>query len=614
MKERMKSAKFWLCIALAMCLISMIGAEIIQTDGGNVSIESLKWVDSYGNTVAANLYVPSTATEDNPAPAVIAVHGWWNNKEMQDPFAIELARRGYVVLCPEMYGHGDSERLTWDELYENACGENAAVEYIATLPFVDTSRIGLTGHSSGGDEAGAAVAMDNERETHLISAVLFQASYLWDDAGGDHRGDLLERDAGILQSMYDEFFYTTYNEDGTTNPPREFLTSNDSKIFLNFNEEGFEGTPVSGEYYTKEIDGEESFRVVYALNMTHAPVCFSKTGVKYAIEFFDKALGGAPIQIDSSNQVWHVKELFNALGLLGLFMFFAAFPCVMVEGKYFGSLKAKGDVLAAPAPKDKKAKLWFWIPLAIGAVFSYISFYYIIGKMTTKQTPYAFFPETPTLAIGLWATSCGVLSAIMMFAYYKKVGKPAGFSLKDSGIAIGWKNFGKTVLLAILTMVAAFNILYFADMFFQTDFRYYIVTLRTFDRDMALEIFHYLPLFLIFYVINSVSINCFNFNRLANKEWVNIVVVAFFNALGMIAYEAVQYGVAFSTGYLAYRKTLGEMISGIWAVPAIFYLLVTPFITRGVYKKTKNPYLAGLINGTIVCIITAAQSASILGG
>ena len=101
-----KSAKILLCIALAFCLISVIVSSCIQTDMGKVYISELRVVDEAGYEVSVQLYRPRTATKENPAPAIITIEGWYNNKEMQDLYSVELARRGYVVLATDMHGHG----------------------------------------------------------------------------------------------------------------------------------------------------------------------------------------------------------------------------------------------------------------------------------------------------------------------------------------------------------------------------------------------------------------------------------------------------------------------------------------------------------------------------
>ena len=69
---------------------------------------------------------------------------------MQDLFSVEYARRGMVVIATDMHGHGDSEATTSDDLYTAAVGVDAAVQLAGSLPYVDTTKIGVTGHSSGG--------------------------------------------------------------------------------------------------------------------------------------------------------------------------------------------------------------------------------------------------------------------------------------------------------------------------------------------------------------------------------------------------------------------------------------------------------------------------------
>ena len=75
-----------------------------------------------------------------------------------------------------MHGHGDTEITAADEVYSSAVGIDAAVALAASLPYVDKDKIGITGHSSGGAACDMEIAIDNERENPIVSAVLFQAS------------------------------------------------------------------------------------------------------------------------------------------------------------------------------------------------------------------------------------------------------------------------------------------------------------------------------------------------------------------------------------------------------------------------------------------------------
>ena len=107
----MKKNSRWLALSLIMMLVSGIGASLIQTVGGSVAIKDMRWETSSGQMISALLFKPDTVTEENKAPAIIVSHGWWNNREMQAGNYVELARRGYVVVSIDMYGHGNSSNL-----------------------------------------------------------------------------------------------------------------------------------------------------------------------------------------------------------------------------------------------------------------------------------------------------------------------------------------------------------------------------------------------------------------------------------------------------------------------------------------------------------------------
>lgn len=148
-----KSAKFWVVIALIICLISSIGASVAQTNGGSIEYHDVTMVTDSGHELDALLLVPENATPETPAPAIAVSHGWYNNREMQDLNYVEYARRGYVVIAISMYGHGDSEVIedgTWWEDQNNANGMYDAVKYLTRLPFVTPAESVSPGTPTGG--------------------------------------------------------------------------------------------------------------------------------------------------------------------------------------------------------------------------------------------------------------------------------------------------------------------------------------------------------------------------------------------------------------------------------------------------------------------------------
>lgn len=143
----------------------------------------------------AYLYKPEGA---GPFPVVIYNHGSRTQGEREErPFAYVgsmLKATGYLVVVPERRGYGKSDGLTFGEAVGEDRGPRfvarvqeetddvlAAAEFVKTLPYADSARIGVMGWSFGGiisvfaasrssafrvvvDQAGAALTWDRSPE------------------------------------------------------------------------------------------------------------------------------------------------------------------------------------------------------------------------------------------------------------------------------------------------------------------------------------------------------------------------------------------------------------------------------------------------------------------
>ena len=129
-------------VGLILVLAGGVLAFLTQTSGG-IQIRDVRFTGAKGNTMSALLYIPPNATAQTPAPGILAVHGYINSRETQDGFAIEFARRGYVVLDLDQTGHGYSD----GPAFANGFGGPDGLAYLRRLAFVDKDNIGLEGHS-----------------------------------------------------------------------------------------------------------------------------------------------------------------------------------------------------------------------------------------------------------------------------------------------------------------------------------------------------------------------------------------------------------------------------------------------------------------------------------
>ena len=158
MLEKIKWAPLVLAITVLLMIVTAAVGHNIQTSGGAVRTEEFTFTTDVGATSHAKLYVPQTATAENPAPAILLCHGYTASMDAMEPNAIELSRRGYVVLAMDAYGHGESnlppDGYSQAEMggvvdYAPDLGTYSALQELANYDFVDLTKIGMLGHSMG---------------------------------------------------------------------------------------------------------------------------------------------------------------------------------------------------------------------------------------------------------------------------------------------------------------------------------------------------------------------------------------------------------------------------------------------------------------------------------
>ena len=593
-----RKTKLFLAISVLVCLLSSIGACLFQTNFGTIEYHDMTFVTESGHELDALLLVPETATEENKAPAIVVSHGWYNNREMQDLNYVEYARRGYVVLAISMYGHGDSEVIesnTWWDDENNANGLYDGVKYLTTLPYVDTTKIGVTGHSNGALACREAVLQD--KEGLIAAALLVSNDAVYYDDDGNFYNQFGARDAAIVACQYDEFFHRV---DGSA--PRDYINQVTAQSFLHFGSDpaGLE-TRKAGEFYTEEIDGETAIRAIYTPAITHPWAHFSTDVVAFSANFFDRAFG-EPVSRDGYDQIWQFKAAFNALGVVGFFMFIVALTFALLETPYFGVLKT--DVKVEPWPalegsaKKKARARSFW------SVFWCIPFYFIgfiVGYVGSMIIP--IWNQGGSFAIGMWSLLCGLFTVGTM----RKIRKRTDVDRFERGIKISRPRMRRTVLLAITVVFSAFLLVFLSDYFFLTDYRLWcFATIRAFDAKHLVKVLCFLPFWLVYYLATSVSTNCYGYARRGKRRGHPVLKQMFLVFIGPALMIAIQYIKFFITGKMVLDPLTGIM--GIWLFPIVIILPLSVLISNAIYKRTKNPYIGGIIMAIVACILTVTNT------
>lgn len=149
-----------LLLGVCLCLVAAAAQSQSPADSAYTEV----FYPSGSLRIHTYLYKPSG---DGPFPVVIYNHGSRSGRprrpEPNEYIGRLLTQAGYAVLIPERRGYGDSEGPTLAEAIGNDFGQRyvvrmeaetddvfATVDYLRTLPFVDTKRIGIMGFSGGG--------------------------------------------------------------------------------------------------------------------------------------------------------------------------------------------------------------------------------------------------------------------------------------------------------------------------------------------------------------------------------------------------------------------------------------------------------------------------------
>jgi hypothetical protein len=147
---------------------------------------------------------------------------------------------------------------------------------------------------------------------------------------------------------------------------------------------------------------------------------------------------------------------------------------------------------------------------------------------------------------------------------------------------------------------------FLSDYLFKTDYRLWVLGVKSFTPDKLVIALKYLPFFILFFVANSVAINCFNYVWLSKKEWVNTLIVALFNVLGVLVIFVIQYSTFFITGEVFFSNV--SAIIGIWLTSFLIILPGAAIVSRKIFRVTLNPYLGGLIYAIMVTVISVTNT------
>ncbi len=537
-----------LCVLLAVILVCMIGANAIQTAGGAIEITQ-GMIETERGDLAYKLYTPKGAAN---APGVLLLHGYQNDRETCAAYAVELARRGVVVLSLDEYGHGYTEpglkergyvnqrvkvnfgedskedgtfvevngtvryrllmnfsnlsffndRYTKDglgnEITDSSCGGIAGYAYLASLPTVDPTRLGLSGHSMGTWSSWSVAAAYSGTDIEPKATVL-QCGELFTkdayDANAIHFNNVL-----LLQAKWDEF---SYFRDYDRNVDDKLLHTPLRAEFLNTSVENAAWNTTFGSF----ADG--SARRMELLYTNHRLTTHHAHGLAVALDWFASAMGYTnPIPATQQIAMW--KERLVLVAMLCAVAALLPWMELLLTIPFFAAI-----VQPLPPKAGIKPKKAWWR----GAIITMLIAGFTYPFMT--QLGHALLP----LPEGVFRMTVGngfigwylLLILVMLLTGWigargaKKKGTYDGFYGMGLGDAanpnkIAWGSLFRSAVLVLCMLAGLYLVVAVCGLFNGLDLRFIWPFFKTFTWARLGQFFVYIPVFALFFILNNSKI------------------------------------------------------------------------------------------------------------
>jgi dienelactone hydrolase len=557
---------YWIAlIGLILIFSGAMLAHMIRTSDG-ISVSDIRFAGTDGIEMSALLYVPAGASEAAPAPAILAVHGYINSRETQDGFAIEFARRGYVVLSMDQTGHGYSE----GPAFSNGFGGPDGLKYLRSLPMVDRDQIGLEGHSMGGwTVLAAAAAMPD-----AYQSIVLQGSSTGAPFAQEGNPDW-PRNLALVFSLYDEFAQIMWGVD------RAIDTPTSSKLQSVF---GTQDKIVAGQLYGSLADG--TARILHQPHTTHPGNHLSTDAIGRATDWFAKTLkGGSPRP--ASDQIWMWKEFGTGLGLLGFILLVIGTFDILIRLPAFAPLRRAP--IANGIPRDRR----WWTIFCFSTILPALIFFPVFIAAGLGLPASQWLPQAVTTQVTIWAlASAGI--ALSLNRLFRSSATPA------------LSPWIRTICIALATVTIAYLALLLVDRIFHTDLRFWVVAIKLPSHSQwGIAAIYVLPITAAFFVtLRSLCAALAVDGDSTAKQYGSAIATL---CLGFVILLSLIYGIFFLTGTLI---TGFDPLSTVIALQFIPLLAAMAIITIFCWRRTGSHRPGATLAGILVTLYVVAGTAT----
>lgn len=420
-----KSCKLF-CIALAILLLAAIVVKGVDTSWGTVSVKKASEVSPNGYLMSYKLYIPKSATPDNPAPALVYMVGGGASLDESSMIAVEASRRGYIVIVTDVPGNGVSEPIvntaggfngSANAVPINSMAEGLAytarsAEIVKSLNVTDPSQIVFGGHSMGGYYTSVlAQQYADEIKACLILGTYGFSGKLENPTNFNYALIIGKGDESVLSRTAG---YRTLTDATQSDALKEMF-----------------GVPAGEDIEIGKVYGsyeDQTARVLYTPNTMHMLEPDSAAVAKLFLTELEKSTT-APKSIAASNLVFWVKDVAMVVAFADFALLLYALVQMLLETRLFsGLVLEKENRYIGYAPKTKG---WYIAAVVLALLCGCL---YILGYMYYSQLPVVSKLGNAG-GKSTWSLFTGVLLAIYIVVFHVTKGKKNGATARDYGLA-----------------------------------------------------------------------------------------------------------------------------------------------------------------------------------
>lgn len=590
-------AGLFLAACLTILLVAVVTASFVQRGFGRLEVSNVHFRNEAGIPIRAKLLQPAGAAAGAPLPGAVYIHGYQNNRETSDPYCIELARRGVVMLCIDAIGRGNSgqpgdpEAATFDASY----GARAALGYLRALPYVDGERVALMGHSLGAEMAYGVALADPGVRALVISGFAYR-----EDATPSVPRNML-----MMIGKYDE--YRT-RMTGVRDIERDWMDSPQTLAAFG------RGDAEIGVTYGDFAQG--TARRVVVPKAIHIQVSHSRGPVAEAAEWLRQALRPPEaLWIDAGRQIWPLKEWATLVAMVAGFASLMPLGLILLRTRAFRGLQGP----AAGAYACRGGALWKYALVNGLLMWLYLPLIFVMFGLHVYVVPIdGVFPMMLVNGVVWWFMVTNLIGFFLFRRWQRRRGA-AGPSLADLGISfrpdrfgLEWGKVGRAALLAAALFAFAYLVEHLLEAVFLVDYRFVFPFASDLTPYRALMALLYFPFLLAGFLGQALFLHG-QLRRPRKGTWLRTWLSwTGTNLLAMIVplvlFLAVQYVPLLTTGAIPFvgpGGMLANFTMGLFHIIGVLVLVIP--LSTWFYQVTGKIYLGAFLNAALVAWMFASS-------